>query len=375
MNLFSFQDFATALALFGNIWFFLLPPLLYPLFRFLWMDYVQGKYAQRIRWTVLEIIPPEDIEESPQPMESVYAGMAGILKSPSAKEEFIDGYFTEPFSLEMEGRGGGEVHLYVVTPSYFRNLVEAHLYAQYPRMEIREVSDYTRTTVPPAVPNQEWDLWGTDFELVDPDPLPIRTYRFFEEDVTGKMIDPLAGLIETMGKLPHGQKIWLQYVIIPLPESWRFEGREFVEELIGRKKKPQKKNPLVVLFSELWDILRNIPAAMFGAPSVTVQTESSASEEEQPLEFRLTPGEKKQLEALESNIGKNVFRTKMRMIYVGKREGFNKTFVGAFIGGIKQFADQNLNSFKPDNTSKTFANYFMVESRLRFGAASPSFLQ
>jgi hypothetical protein len=88
---------------------------------------------------------------------------------------------------------------------------------------------------------------------------------------------------------------------------------------------------------------------------------------EQPLEFRLSPGQKKVLEALENNIGKQMFNTRMRHVYIGKRSVFSKqTGVSSFIGAIKQFNDFNLNSFKPEETSKTYANYFMAEERLRF---------
>lgn len=54
-------------------------------------------------------------------------------------------------------------------------------------------------------------------------------------------------------------------------------------------------------------------------------------------------------------------------MYLGRRENFNKALgVSAFIGGIKQFSDQNMNGFKPNDASKTYANYFMTQERLRF---------
>ena len=47
---------------------------------------------------------------------------------------------------------------------------------------------------PKGAPNRDWDLFGADIEFTKPDPYPIKTYHYYEEDVTGKMIDPLAGL-------------------------------------------------------------------------------------------------------------------------------------------------------------------------------------
>ena len=77
--------------------------------------------------------------------------------------------------------------------------------------------------------------------------------------------------------------------------------------------------------------------------------------------------EKDVLKALQTNMGKSMFRTRMRHLYIGRRETFSKpTGVSAFIGGIKQFNDFNLNSLVPDDMSKTYATYFMVEERTRF---------
>ena len=73
------------------------------------------------------------------------------------------------------------------------------------------------------------------------------------------------------------------------------------------------------------------------------------------------------LKALQANLGKPMFSTRMRHIYVGKRENFNKpTGVSAFIGGIKQFNDFNLNSLVPDDLSKTYASYIFVQERTRY---------
>lgn len=95
--------------------------------------------------------------------------------------------------------------------------------------------------------------------------------------------------------------------------------------------------------------------------------EEAAKAEEQPVEFRLTPGQKDILKALESNIGKPMFKIKMRHVYLGKKEHFSKaTGVSAFIGAIKQFNDLAMNSMIPDDLTKTYASYVMVEPRLRY---------
>jgi hypothetical protein len=362
----AFQDIRDALGAayvaLSYTWFIVLPFIFYFLFKERWMDYIIGKFLGKIDYVLLEIVPPANIERSPKPMESFFSGLAGVFKSFNPLEEYIEGMITYRFSLEMAS-SDGLVRFYIRTPRLFRNLVESHLYGQYPDVEVYEVPDYVRE-VPMVVPNKDWDLWGTDFELTADDALPIRTYNFFEEDVTGKMIDPLANLIEAMGKIGPNQKIWLQYVICPLSESWVNEGKEIVEKLAGRASAPPP-SAWSRVGTDMGDVFRNIGAGLLGGEKKFTPAKAEGKEQ-QPVEFRLTPGEKKILEALESNIGKNVFRTKMRFIYVGRRENFGKENVSSFVGGIKQYSDMNLNGFKPNDKSKTYANFLFKKSRLRY---------
>ena len=360
----SFQDFFSILKatgqVFSHIWFIILPVAFYYLFKIIWLDFIQGQYAKTIPYVLLEIIPPRDIEKSPKLMESVFSGMAGVHTTLNSVEIYAEGKFIDKFSLELVSIEGS-VHFYVRVPVRFRNLMEANIYAQYPDAEIVEVDDYANN-VPKIIPNRDWNLWGTDFELGKPDPYPIRTYRLFEEDITGTMIDPLSSLVETMGKLGPGQQIWLQYVIVPEGEvAWYKKNKVFVEEFAGRVKKGEG------FFSDLWsdvgDIFSGVLPAIFGPVEFGGREQEK---EEAPLEFRLTPVEKDILKALENNVGRNQFKTKMRFVYLGRRENFDKSFVSSFVGGIKQFNDMNLNSFKPNDQSKTYAEFVIREPRLRY---------
>ena len=92
-----------------NVWFILFPPLLYFVFKVLWMLHVNGHFGSKIKWVLLEIIPPRDIEKSPALMESIFSGFAGVMKSPTVLEEFIKGDFPTSFSLEIASIEG-QVH-------------------------------------------------------------------------------------------------------------------------------------------------------------------------------------------------------------------------------------------------------------------------
>src|SRR6185369_2419883 len=317
-----FSKIGSILSAVFDVWFILFPPLLYFVFKLLWMLHIWGRFGSEITWVLLEIIPPRDIEKSPLPMESIFSGFAGVIKSLSTVEEYVKGEFPVSFSLEIASLEGN-VHFYVRTQAGFRHLVEAHFYAQYPTVEIVEVEDYVQL-VPKSIPNKDWDLWGVDFKLFKPDLYPIKTYKNFEETITGKMNDPLAGLIEVMGKLGPGQYLWLQYIITPIKEDWEAKvGQGQVEEFLGILKE-EKQGVLGRVVHDIVDVFSNLMNGIMGKEIEFAGAQEAEKKEEAPIEFRLTPGEKKVLEALEANLAKPMYRTRMRHVYVGKRENFNK---------------------------------------------------
>lgn len=294
-------------------------------------------------------------------MEGLFAGFAGVEKSYNPLEEFVEGMFPDYMSLELMSNAG-DVHMYVRVMKKYRNLVEAHLYAQYPDVEILEVPDYVND-VPKIIPNAQWDLWGADVAATAKHPAyPIRTYRAFEENITGTMIDPLAGLFEIMGKLGPNQHMWLQWIIAPKSPSWGSTvGKELVDKLKG--KEVSKESISERILTDITDVVSNL----FNGFSGQYEFSKKAKKEEQPLDMRLSPGEREVLKAVEENLGKWQFSVKGRYLYIGRKENFDKSLgVSGFWGSLKQFNEENMNGFKPDNTSKTFANYIYKKSRLRY---------
>lgn len=348
-----------------SLWFIIFPPILFYVFKFVWLQHVWGHFGSKIKWVMLEIIPPRDIEKSPLPMESIFAGFAGVIKTPTTAEEWVNGEFPTSFSLEIAS-SEGQVHFYIRTQAGFRNLVEAQFYAHYPDIEIIEVPDYVHS-IPKTIPNKDWELWGADLVLVKDDLYPIKTYKYFEESITGKMVDPLASVVETMGKAGPGQHLWIQLITTPIKESWAKDfGQPIVDKFLG-KVKEEKMGVIMRFLADIKDVFMNIGNGLLGKEIVFAAGGKEEKKEEAPVEFRLTPGQKEVLKALESQMGKQQYKMRIRYVYAARREVFSKPFgVSAFIGSLKQFADQNMNSFKPEDGSKTDAKYIFVEPRLRF---------
>jgi hypothetical protein len=303
---------------------------------------------------MIEVIPPKELERGPKPMESIYQALFGVVVDFNCFDEWLVGKFTDRFSFELVSLGG-EVHFYIRVQKKLRNLVESQIYAQYPGAEVQEVEDYMKN-FPRVVPNRDWDVWGTDIVLSDPDPFPIRTYDRFEEDITGTMIDPIAGFVELFASVPPGQNLLWQIVISPEPETWRKKQMAYVQKLAGREKGAEAG-----ILQHLADVFTHLFAALWGP----VEFEKKAKKEEQPLAFRLTPGETEQIKALEANLSKNAYKIKMRFLNVGLKDGFDGTLQTAFFGAMRQFNDLNSNNLKPDSTTKTSVHYIAVDARLQ----------
>lgn len=362
----SFKDIANSLETVGTVfaytWYFILPPLFYLIFKPLWIEQMRDRtYLASINKVLLELIPPQNIEKSPKLMESFFNGFHGVLTTIPQSDTLMKGRVIEWISLELVG-DSGEVHFYIRCPDFDKGLIEANLYAQYPDMQIVEAEDYTKS-VPLVLPNKKWNVWGGDAVLAGPDPMPIKTYDRFQEDITGKMIDPLSSVLEILGKLGPNQKVWFQILITPEKEGWEHEeGKKMIDELTKRENKSE--GILENLRKDIGDVFGNL----FKALSAPVEfKEKEKEKEEAPLEFRLTPGEKEKLKALEENMTKNTFKTKLRFLYLGKKENYDKaTIVGGFWGGMKQFSDHYSNGIKLKDETKTYAWYFMIKSRLRY---------
>jgi hypothetical protein len=344
---------------FASSWWLILPWPVWYIFREVWFDYVSHYGADcwnsKYKWAMLEVVPPREIERGPKPMEVFFTGLSGVISTHNNFTIWLDGAFRQDyFGLELVGEEG-KVHYYIRLLKKYRNLVEAQIYAQYPEAQVMEVEDYY-PKFPKVIPNKKWDLWGADFVFVKPDPYyPLKTYDQFEESITGEMIDPMAALVEVLGTLGPGQHIWLQYVIVPVQEGESIKGGKVLADKLKFRATESAGGRLI---SDVVDVLSNLWAGLFGPPEFKV---AAAKKDELPLEMRLSTVEKDILKAVEENLGKNFFKTKMRMIYLGKREGFDKSHVSAFVGAVKQFNDLNMNQIKPEDISKTYGQIFFID--------------
>lgn len=337
---------------FVNNWWWVLPPfILWKPTVFLYLWWLRTRWLMRQSWIVLEIKMPKNIVKPIRAMEVVLEGMWQMYDDPNPREKWFEGKVLLSYSFDIISIEG-EIHFFIRTPVGARHIVEAQVYSQYPEAEISEAKDYWRY-VPQDVPNKEWDLWGWDYKLKKANPIPIRTYTTFEtehEALEEKRIDPLASLLEGMGKFGPGEQLWIQIIACPIRSDpdpmkgipWVQEGEALRDQLARRTKKPVKQKSIFVQFFDL---------LIFGIlPTPATQVEER---EVLPPEMKLTPGEKEVLAAVERKVSKLGFECTVRFIYLGKKEVFKRAKVRLPMSYFTNFMTENMNGFVPISKSIT----------------------
>lgn len=315
----------------------------------LWLKYLQTKFDNNRKWVLLSISVPKENEQGPKAVENIFSHLAGAHGSLNWYDRYVEGKTQDWFSLEIVSING-YIQFLVRTVTKFRDLVEAAIYAQYPDAEIAEVPDYT-TDLPSKFPNDDYDLWGAEFILVNKECYPLRTYTFFEDATSKdyKFKDPMAAMLENFSRLGKGEQAWFQIIVTPIEQKeWREKGEKEVRRLAGIKTGSKKGTT---------DILMDLPLkaieGMGTAVSLGFGGETPVPKREErkdaSLMLYLTPGQRGVIEGVERKISKIGFTVKIRGIYVARHEVFEKSRAAhPMVGAVKQFNTIDMNALKPD---------------------------
>ena len=335
-----------------------MPFILYKPFLNLWLFWRRKEYREEQNFIMLEIRVPKDAERPLRAMDNILSGLWSLYEAPNWKEKWLEGVFILPLSFEIAGLGG-EPHFFIRTPDFYRNTVESHVYSQFPEAEIEKVPDYT-DFVPSDVPNEEWEMWGCDFEQMAPNPYPIKTYPNFFEERPGaekeEKVDPMALLLEGMGKLSKNEQLWIQIVATPVTDGetgWITEGEELRDEVAGRPSSGGSSGGEALIVKALRVLLTGKPP----------EFASGGEEEKEWSSQEMTSGEERKVSAIENKISQYGYKSFIRTIYLAKKEDFFKPHVTIPISFFNQFATSNLNSFKPWGKTITKVNYLFTERR------------
>ena len=339
-------------------WLFFAALIVYSLF-FYWVYRIQNQYESTKEWLLLAIDVPKDNVQSPKAVENIFATLAGAHGTKTLWEKYWEGATQDWFSLEIISIDG-YVQFIIRTVARFRDLVEGAVYAQYPDAEVTEIEDYT-DGYPTYYPNERYNIYGTEFVLVEDESFPIRTYIEFEHTLSQEFKDPMSSLLEVMGKLGESEQLWLQIIIVPISDYWKKHAVSLMRNLIGERQ-AAKKGIFSAFLGELGSIGRTASEQVTGTPGGAAAKVASDLPSKM---LYLSPYDKERVEGISRKIKKLGFETKIRSIYVASKEKF---FVQhgreALIGAIKQFNTTDLNSLKPDTKHVgVHAAYLLAEWR------------
>ena len=323
----------------------------------MWIYYIQNRWSEKIGKIVLAIDIPRGNTQSPKAVESIFTYLAGAHGTKNLIEKYWLGVFQLSFSMEIVSINGYTQFL-VKTPSHFRDLVESAVYSQYPDAEITEVDDYVKNA-PDKFPDDEYDMWGAEFIQTAPVAYPIILYDNFLHNM-GKpeeqFKDPMASLMDLYSSLKPGEECWFQIIIQPRLFGWLDAAEDEVKKVLKDFK------PKDLFFNKIIDKIFDF-INMLWSPEV-----DSKNDEPDALKMmNLTPKEKNRVESIYHKMSKWGFNTKLRFIYLAKKEVMNKPkAVSGFVGWIKQFSSLDLNGLKPDmNKTATSVSYFFKNYRLK----------
>ena len=315
--------------------------------RELWLDARQAKFMRAQTFVVLAIDVPRATEQTVKAVENMFAHLAGAHSEPTFLEKWIDGKVQTVLSCEIISIEG-HVQFLIRCVNKARDLVEASIYAQYPDAEITEVEDYT-ARAPKRFPDEAYDCFAFEFTPVKAgrDVYPLKTYMDFEHQLTSEFKDPVAVLLETLARLGPGEQLWYQILVKPIAQTdFVAKVTKEVKKVTGQKE-PVKKNVVDKALDLPITALGMAGDVVFGAGGAPVK-----KKDENALNSRmwnLTPGERKLVESLERKMSKIAFQVKIRVVYLAKKEAFNKAKVGySIVGAMKQYNSNDALALKPE---------------------------
>ncbi|MGB9598386.1 MAG: hypothetical protein ACPLZH_00870 [Minisyncoccales bacterium] len=366
----------TILITFLNNWWWLI--LSYFLFKgaiglyFWWLRWEMN--LKKTKWILLEIKPPAENIKPLSAMEDLYDMLWSVYDAPNWRERWIEGTLPKApnwFSWEIVSFGG-EIKFYLRIKQDWKESIIAAIRTHYPETEISESPDYVYQ-IPQNIPNDEYDLFGFDYTILKKDYFPIKTYFDFEtepvkvaaEEVREIRVEPLNSLLEELAQLKPHEKALIQIVCAPLLSSEAVfdvvkEGKKYIAQLRGESVPKKEEFFIFKLFFEFWNDLREVVSHIITGIKGGSQQEK---QKEEKLKHFLTPGEQKLAEKIERKMGKKLFKTWIRFLYIYKiNEKQTPGAAGIFNRYIHHFVGDNLMVFM--GPTRTKIQYWFRKRRL-----------
>ena len=296
-----------------------------------WLFWRQEGYRGRVQWLIMEIKVPREVLKGAKAMDQFLTSLHGLLNLRwGVKETWFDGEITRWFCFEIVG-SKQMTRLFVRYPATFKHMFTSMFFAAYPEVELVECEDYIHE-LPPTYAElnaRDMELYGLEIYTKNASAYPIQTYVEHEKlvgDEKGRIIDPIANVLEVIGKLKEEETIWIQLLASPdvIPDwTWKPEAEKILDKF---------ENP--------------------------VDEAHSGSAGQIRFRFR-TPGEDEAIQKIDDKRSKPCFETVIRMLYVAPRNIFNhQTLYRGIFGFFQQFKNEH-QIFKKNFHTRTKSEWFM----------------
>ena len=321
-------------------WFWVFFPLFW-VFVSLLLFWKQTERQRKLKFVLLEIKIPREIQKSPKSMEQILLNFSSLYDPPMiAKAKYQGGEMVSPYSFEVVSIGG-EIHLFIRVLEKLKNNVESAFFSYYPDVELLGVEDYTKRFPQSSeeMYRSGMKVWGIEVKLSKEGFYPIKSYTEFESSSEEKGLDPMSSLLEVLAKVEKNEIVGLQIIATPASPKWAKKYEKDVEEL--REK---------------------IKGSTMAAASPEAGAMSGFTP--QPLKYEI-------LKSVENNLSKPAFETVIRLIKIGPEDTFtSEVFIrSGIIGSLNQYA--GLNSFSLNwmiavNTGIWYYPYIFPKIRLEY---------
>lgn len=272
-------------------------------------------------YQLISISVPRNNEKSPAAAEQMFAALHGIFRSSVSEQEHIS------FEIVSKAR---KITFFAYIPTDLKDFVLSQIYAQYPNVEITQVSaedDYAQVAVGKAVVT-------TEMTLKKPTVYPIKTFLNFE-------VDPLSAITGVLSSVGEDEEIWTQLIIRPIDDEWQEQGEKEVKNI----KEPAKKVQPVSEFlaAEAKTFAKDLAKGFIFPPKPLEEKKK----EEKPKD--LGGPQQQAIKGIEEKITKLGFEATLRIVAVAKDPTFARAKIEQAIGAYKQFNTLNLNALISKN--------------------------
>jgi len=152
---------------------------------------------------LLEIKTPREIEQTPEAMAQIFSALSSVKTS---SNHFFKKKTPLIFEIAVDNQ---VVHFFVYLPKSVQSYFESQLAAAYPKAIILPASDYLSSW------QKETSLVAGQLKLASPFYFPLKTWAEFQD------IDPLASVLGAMSRAESGERMLIQFVLLPAGTGWQ----------------------------------------------------------------------------------------------------------------------------------------------------------